>query len=110
MSTDFVVKSNSALDALILSATDPETIREIVKSNLASAGIISRERGNDYGARVTGNQLAEPPAQAVSLPEENHETAKCFRRVYPHENDTYEIYGETEEELDKKEAEIRARY
>jgi hypothetical protein len=102
--------SNPQLDAALANETDPERIRELVKSNLAARGVIERERGNDFGVQVSrGYRPAEQPTPEVSLPE-NPDAAKCSRRVYPHENDVYEIFGETEEELDKKEAEIRARY
>jgi len=107
MSRDFLGKSNPALDAAIASATDPERIRELVKSNLASAGIISRERGNDYGARVTGSRQAEQPATEVSLPASPAQET-CVRVVYPHGNDRFEIFASSEAELDMKEAAIRA--
>jgi hypothetical protein len=44
--------SNPQLDAAISQRNDPEQIRELTKASLAAQGIISRERGNEYGSRL----------------------------------------------------------
>ena len=54
------LKSDPALDRAIAECNDPEQIREITKKHLESAGLISRERGADFGMRVTGALPSEP--------------------------------------------------
>jgi hypothetical protein len=58
--SDIFLRSDAALDAAISRCTDPEKIREITKAHLKATGVISRERGNDWGARVIGVQSSEP--------------------------------------------------
>jgi hypothetical protein len=77
MSTEFL-KSNPALDAAIENATDAESIREIVKSNLASRGIIERERGNDFGAQLIPGYRPEPESD-VSLSASGYKYEKEIR-------------------------------
>src|ERR1700687_3410896 len=79
--SDIFLRSDAALDAAISECTDPERIRELTKAHLAATGIISRERGNDWGARVIGSQPSES-APAVALPA-NVVQDTCVRTIYP---------------------------
>jgi hypothetical protein len=97
------MKSNPALDALIAECTDPEKIRELTKAHLQEAGLISRERGEDYGVRLLRQPESEPD---VSLPA-NTARETCMRVVYPSGQNRFEIYGASEQELDQKEQQIR---
>jgi len=54
-----LLKSNPKLDEEISNCNDPERIREIAKSHLASTGVIVRERGG-YGLQVVPGYRPEP--------------------------------------------------
>src|ERR1700682_2911213 len=106
--SDIFLRSDAALDAAISECTDPERIRELTKAHLAATGISSRERGNDWGARVIGSQPSES-APAVALPANVLQDA-CVRTIYPSGNNRFEIYGASEQELDEKERQIRSMF
>ena len=53
---------------------------------------------------------APAPAKVQSASSNSADANKCWRVIYPHGNDRYELNGATEEELDQKEAAIRAMY
>jgi hypothetical protein len=65
--SDIFPRSNPALDAAVNDATSPEHIRELVKSSMESAGLISRERGAEYGAQLL--RQPEPTQEAPRLDE-----------------------------------------
>jgi hypothetical protein len=48
--------------------------------------------------------------QAAPLSEQSSAPQNCVRVVYPHLNDRFEIFAASEEELDRKEAALRALY
>ena len=102
------MKSNPAIDKAVSESTNFEDIREILKSSLAGQGLISRERGDDYGARV----LRQPEAPApVALMSDEERTRRMHQRViYPYQNARIVIEGLTEQELDEAEARVRASF
>jgi hypothetical protein len=60
------LRSDPELDRKLAECNDPEAIREIVKAHLAAQGIIRRERGNDFGARIVGQQQTPEAPLAAS--------------------------------------------
>jgi hypothetical protein len=59
--------------------------------------------------------LSMPPVQTTAqqealLSEQSAGPQNCIRVLYLHGNDRLEIYGTSEEELDRKEAQLRALY
>jgi hypothetical protein len=109
MSQDLTLKNvpKEVQDA-INSATTPSDLREMMLQSMAKAGIIVRTQQNEFDIRRQPESVA-PPAVS-SLPAARPTPEPCFRVVYPHGNDRYEIYGATEEELNQKEAALRAMY
>jgi hypothetical protein len=111
MPHDGVIPSSWKLDELVLKASSQdESISdcfERMKSELHGAlgMIVPEPSANEilYGGRQSVSQPA-PLASDPSVPQ------NCVRVVYPHLNDRIEIYGATEEELDRKEAALRAMY
>jgi len=85
--------STPQFDKAISECNDPSQIREIVRDYFERDGAAPDPLAAPVmpGARPT----AEPA---------------CFRVLYPHGNDRYEIYGVSEEELDRKEKHLRAMY
>jgi hypothetical protein len=99
---DIFLRSDAALDAAISECTDAERIREITKAHFAALGVISRERGNDWGARVIGQQ----PAQTVPLTASGY---RYEREVKFHESTgrrTLFIRANTLEELNELEQQV----
>jgi hypothetical protein len=102
--SDFL-PSTPELDALLAQCRDPEEIREVSKRYMERKGLI--RRGYDYGQ---GEEVINQPERFAPLSASPSSLPKCIRVIYPHVNDRYEICGESEEELDEKEARIRAMY
>ena len=107
MSNDQFMPSNPALDALISECTDPEQIRELTKAFMESSGIISRTRGEDWGARLLRHPEPPPDVPLAATPAP---VPTCSRVIYPHLNDRYEITGSSEMELDERERQIKAMF
>jgi hypothetical protein len=76
MSSDFPT-SSAALDAAIRNATSPEQIREIAKSAMIAAGVISRERG--FESDVVVHRMPEMAAPESSLPADEYPFTKYIR-------------------------------
>lgn len=64
---DIFLRSDPELDRKLAECTDPEDIREIVKAHLAAQGILRRERGNDHGAPIIGQQQTPEAPLAPSV-------------------------------------------
>jgi hypothetical protein len=110
--TDFTRSASSALTASIEGASSAEEIRELCKSQLVADGVLDRERGNGYGDTLTKEAENAVPAFTPSdtaVPSAPRRET-CIRVIFPGGNDQYEICGVSEEELDAKEAKIRAMY
>jgi hypothetical protein len=110
VSEDFTSKiRNPELENAISQARTSGELRELMLQELARQGQIVRTR-DEFDIRQ-GPRAGAPEAQpAPSLPAALPIAEPCFRVVYPHRNDRYEIYGATEEELNQKEAALRAMY
>ena len=105
--SDIFLRSDAALDAAISECTDPERIRELTKAHLAATGIISRERGNDYGARVIGSQPSE--SASPRLEERDTRPINAERILYLSGNSRIVITSaDGESALDAMEARLRA--
>jgi len=109
MTKDFTIPSNPKLDAAISESNSVEDMRERMKSVMESSGVIYRERGHDFGAQVAPGYRPVESTPEVPLPVAQAQE-NCVRVIYPHGNDRFEIYAASEQELDEKEAAIRASY
>src|ERR1700749_3682391 len=97
MPQDFVIRSNSTLDKICGSATSVENMKAQMHAALERSGSIVHDRdGNVVG------QTAE------TVLERN--VGRCMRLVYPSGNDRFELYADSEDDLDRKEAALRAMY
>jgi hypothetical protein len=101
---DVFLKSDSSLDAKIAACNSPEEIRQVTKDHFLGLGVLTRERGADFGNDLI--RLPEPSRPAVSAPAA-HVAPTCVR-VFYRDNDRYEVYGTSDQELDQKEAAIRS--
>jgi hypothetical protein len=115
---DFTRSASSALTESIANSSSAEEIRELCKSALVKDGVIVRERGSGYDDVLTkeaenavpANPSSAPAAAASSTTGAVSYRDVAFRVIYPGGNDRYELAGASEEELDLKEAKIRAMY
>jgi hypothetical protein len=98
-----------SVEDAINSCTDPLSLRQVALNSMAEAGIIVRARGNDLDYRLNADVIERQSAPFVPVAGPAQEPT-CFRVVYPHRNDRYEIYGVSEQELDEKEKHLRAIY
>ena len=97
MPQDFVIRSNTTLDKICSSATSVESMKAAMHSVLEQSGAIVTDRdGNVVG------QNAQPVFE--------RNVGRCMRVIYPAGNDRFELYADSEEELDRKEAALRAMY
>ena len=99
-------KSTPKIDALVNAATNFESIRESMKAELETTGVISRERTDLYGANLLRQPELDAPA-AVHAGVEDRGNPTHLRVIYPHLDDRFEITGYDEADLDRKEAAIR---
>jgi hypothetical protein len=106
MKTDFI-KSNPELDALIADAKTPQELRAVMLQNLSDRGAIKIQ--DDQLAAIGREARIPEPSRPPSFPVSDA-APTCMRVFYPHANDRYEIYGSSDDDLDKKEAAIRAMY
>jgi hypothetical protein len=105
---DFL-RSDKEIDAAVNAATNFEQMREAMLSTLANRGVLARSRTDAFDIRVIKTpELDAPPAPAAELSASANPT--CVRVIYPRQNDRLEIYGNSEAELDGKEARIRQLY
>jgi hypothetical protein len=102
-----VPKSNEALETALNSCTNASELRDTLIRTLSSQGVLVETRDSNFNSHLQVRQPQSTPAPAVALPAN---PATCVRRIYPHQNDQYEIYGASEAELDEKERQIRAMY
>jgi hypothetical protein len=103
------LRSDATLDKIAREAVDPTAMVQAMKAHLTATGVIAVERGAEYGARLLRQPEIDAPAAppaAVAAPVE----PRCVRTIYPGGNDRYELFGQTEAELDEKERNIRAMY
>jgi hypothetical protein len=105
--SDLFLKSNVALDKVVVEATNTEQMREALKAELARQGVIARD--TDFGARVIGQPEPTPsfPVSAEGRVRDDH---MCERVLYPHNNLRLVIVGPSEVNLDQQEAAIRAAF
>jgi hypothetical protein len=97
MPQDFVVRSNATLDKICSSATSVEDMKAQMHAALERSGSIVHDRdGNVVG------QAAQPVFE--------RNVGRCMRVVYPSGNDRFELYADSEEDLDRKESALRAMY
>jgi hypothetical protein len=75
--SDIFLRSDADLDQKIAECNDPEKIREITKTHFAAHGIIERERGADFGARIIRQQPTDAPN--VSLPASGYKFEHEFK-------------------------------
>lgn len=110
MSNEFL-RPSAAMDKIANESVSFEDMREYMKVELEKQGIITRnvrEDGN-YGAQLNPGYRSAEPAPESSMPEAPARET-CVRRIYPHGNDTFTIFGASEQELDSKEKTIREMY
>lgn len=110
MSEDFTSKiRNPELENAISQARTSGELRELMLQELARQGQIVRTR-DEFDIRQ-GPRAGAPEAQpAPSLPVARPQEPTFMRVVYPHGNVRAELYGVSEEDLDRQEAAIRAIY
>jgi hypothetical protein len=112
MAKDFIAAGSRKLDELVAKATSQdESISDAFER-------MKTELHGALGWTVTPPSVNEvlygrssmPAAPPALIAEDPSVPQHCVRVVYPHLNDRIEIYGSTEEELDRKEAALRAMY
>jgi hypothetical protein len=103
------LRSNPKLDEVIRNATTVAEMREAMLSELAAQGTVVRDRQDQYDIRVLP-QSPEPPPPDVSLPAENRmrKASETFFRYITYDNSHIELVGNSEQDLDRRESEIRA--
>jgi hypothetical protein len=106
MSENYIGSSNRQTDELYRNCRTAEDVREVARQQLEAQGIISRDRGGDVVVN-SGEPLIRP-VTAVPVPARN--IGKFSRVIYPGGNDRYELFGDSEQELDTKEARLRSAY
>jgi hypothetical protein len=108
MSNEFM-KSSAAVETAVNKATSHEELRESMLAVLAQQGAVARTR--DEGVRVIPQpEVFVPSASLADHPAEHANTARFYRVIYPHDNDRFELTGNSEAELDERERQIRAMY
>lgn len=104
MPNDFTGNQPDAELARKINACDNyEKLRMVLKDSLVEKGVLARTVDGNYVPQE--NIVVAPPQPAPSAAAATH-----FRWVYPHGNDRFEIFGSSEQELNEKEAAIRALY
>lgn len=105
------LKSNKALDDVIRSARTVAEMRESMLTELAAQGSVIRDRQDPYDLRVIP-QSPEPPTLSVSLPAENgrpmRKASDTWSRVVIDGNSHFELFGNSEQDLNDQETTIRA--
>jgi hypothetical protein len=105
--------SNAKIDKVVIDATTGkdagyENMKMALRHALQNEGIIVRNPDAEIDVRLNPAyqqqhpQPTAPPQPAAPL------ALTCYRVIYPRGNDRYEIHGVSEEEIDQKEAAIRA--
>ena len=107
--TEFL-KSDPTIDKIVTesAAGGFEAMREALLQHLAKSGTIQRETGCTFGVRLLQPQTPEP-SQDASVPA-GPVAPTCVRVIYPNGNDRFQIFGNSENELDAKEENIRKMY
>jgi hypothetical protein len=109
MSENFTRPNSPALTKIVDDAAKGATIGQNyqdMKDGLRAAlGLPPSAESSSFGFG-----LPDPPPSAACMPEQSAGPQNCVRVVYPHLNDRFEIYAASEEELDRKEAALRAMY
>jgi hypothetical protein len=103
------LKSNPQLDEAIRSARTVAEMREAMLSTLAAQGTVVRDRTDAYDVRVIPQ--AEPPALVSSSSPAPTGMRKCsdtWSRTVIFDNSRFELFADSEADLDAKEAAIRA--
>jgi hypothetical protein len=111
MAENFASKNaDPKLEAAIRKATTPEEIRELVIGSGSRHGVLTRERDGSLTLNDPSQYVAPAPVQPMMPQSDDPASFKCWRVIYPHANDRFELFGASEAELDEKEKTIRAMY
>jgi hypothetical protein len=103
------MKSNPKLDEAITNAKSAAELREVMLSTLAAQGTVLRDRQDPYDLRVIPQ--AEPLAPVSSsspAPTGMRKFSDTWYRTVVYDNSHFELIGDSEQDLDAKEAAIRA--
>jgi hypothetical protein len=98
------IDKNKSFDQQIAEAQTPAEIREICVNRSVANGELIQDRDG------TVRPVVEPAPAAPAMPADTGAQQRFGRVIYPHGNDRYEIFAESQEALDAKEANIRAAY
>ncbi len=113
MPEDFTLKRvpKTVTDA-INNAQTPQELREAALNSMAASGLIVRTRDDEFNYCLNPDAVERPasPVAPMPAPRSSSHTPQHYRVIYPGGNDRYELAGDSEEELDVKEARIRAMY
>jgi hypothetical protein len=99
------IDTTKSFQRQIEEATTPAELREICINQKVASGELIQDR--DGTVRVP---VVEPAPAAPAMPADTGAQQRFGRVIYPHGNDRYEIFAESQEALDAKEANIRAAY
>jgi hypothetical protein len=99
------IDTSKNFDQQIAEARTPAEIREICINREVAQGKLMQDRDGSVHVPV-----AEPAPAAPSMPADTGAQQRFSRVIYPGGNDRYEIFAESREALDAKEANIRAAY
>jgi hypothetical protein len=111
MSQNYIRPTTPSLEKIVNDSlskdSDIGAAFERMKAELRdSLGMISPQAA----VELADQGIVLPVAQPAVMPESSSAPQNCTRVVYPHGNDRFEIYAATDEELDRKEAALRALY
>jgi hypothetical protein len=103
------MKSNSRVEKAVIDATTGqdasyEGMKSALRNVLQAEGVIVRDRESEFGVH-----MIPQPQTTVALPV-NSPAPTCERIVYPGGNTRCEIFGMSEQDLDQKEAALRAMF
>ena len=97
------LRSNPSLDKAVSQANDPDSLRQTLHNFYEAAGVLHRERGDEYLA----SQQAPAAAVAPPLPSRDNFSQSTRKVIYPYGNLRLEISGVDDESLAAVEERIR---
>jgi hypothetical protein len=106
----FMKSPGENFDKAMREATSSSDLREEMDRLLARQGVITRGQSGVFdstSAAERSTQPSSPDAATFSAPAG---MARCYRVIYPSGNNRFELYGNTEQELDDQETKTRATY
>jgi hypothetical protein len=110
-STTPYYKATPEMERKIRECTDPNEIQQLLAQLMAERGVQTRGSYGTYDRTLDSDVPSAPSASAAAAPVESAgANARCFRVIYPAGNNRFELFGNTEQELDEQEAKIRAMY